>query len=74
MWPSRGARPRTDNDGRAGGRRPGWIGPGREGGREGVGERGRHLRNFSLFREPPAIARQDTEGNATAALVIGFAG
>ena len=42
--------------------------------RESVGERGRHLRNFSLFREPPAIARQDAEGDAAAALVIGFAG
>ena len=68
------ARPRTDNDGRAVGRRPGWIGPGREGGRRWGSGEGRHLRNFSLFREPPAISRQDAEGDATAAFVIGFAG
>ena len=74
MWPSRGAtRPRTDNDGRAGGRRPGWIGPGREGEGVGSGDAICAISPSSASR-PPAIARQDAEGDAATALVIGFAG
>ena len=52
MWPSRGAtRPRTDNDGRAGGRRPGWIGPGMEGECGGAGT------PFAQFLPLPRAAR-----------------